>query len=177
MGTEGERRMSAGQKRRKKLRQNILIGRMAMLVALGVSLINQLLLLLKVNYHFLFSASMPYYLNWLARELGSTGFKIFAALLTMLIYGAYVACWLFSMQKREWMLAGLGLYAADTLALLIFSFALLSNPWSCFFEILIHLVCLWLLFVAYRSAEMLSRMPKRRRPAPEPKPELETIDV
>ena len=171
MGTALERRVSADQKRRKKLRQNIMVGRMAMLMILAVSLLNQLLLLLKVEYHFLFSASMPYYLNWLARELGGQGgvtaFKVLAVLLTVLIFAAYVACWLLSGQRREWLLAALGLYSADTLVLIIFSFALLENPASCLLEVLTHLVCLWLLYTAFQSARRLSRMPKRRRSTPE----------
>ena len=66
-----ERRETAGQKKRRSLLQHIGLGRTVILLLLTVSLLNQLLLLLKVNYHFLFSTAVPYYLNWLAEQKGN----------------------------------------------------------------------------------------------------------
>lgn len=170
---ESERRALAQKRQRQLLRQRIGWGRMAMLAILAVSLVNQFLLLIKVNYHFLFSAAVPYYLNWLGRELGAQtdmgAFKALAVILTMLVYGAYIACWLLSSQRREWLAAALGLYGLDTLLLIIFAFTLLDNPWSCLLEVLTHCVGLYLLFGAVQAAERLSHMPKPRRvPAPQP---------
>ena len=164
---ENDRR-AAGEKRyRLKLRQQINWGRNALLVILAVTLLNQFLLMIGVNYHFLFSSAMPYYLNWLGRELAAHGdvsaFRVLAVVLTMAMYVAYVACWLLSAQRKEWMLGALGLYAVDTLLLIIFSLTLLKNPASCLFEILTHLVGLWLLYVAFGASERLSRMPRQRR--------------
>ena len=59
------------QQHRKKLRQQVQWGRMGILAILVMSLVNQILLLCKVDYHFHFSAALPYYLNWLSRQLGS----------------------------------------------------------------------------------------------------------
>lgn len=135
-----------------------------MLAIIAVTLINQLMLMFGAKYHFLFSASMPYYLNWLARQLDIGGFKVVATLLTLVLYVAYAACWLFSGQRREWLLASLGLYGVDTLLLIVFAISLLENPSSCVLEVLTHCIGLGLMYLAYYSAQQLDRLPRRRRP-------------
>lgn len=151
---------------RKKLRQQIQWGRMGLLVILAVSLLNQILLLCKVNYHFHFSAALPYYLNWLSRQMGLGGFKAMAVILTILVYACYIACWLLSAQRRDWLMAALGLYAVDTVLLIIFSLTLLNNPASCLLEILTHGAGLALLWWAVRAASQLSRIPRPRPSMP-----------
>ena len=164
---DADRRVNGEKRLRARLRQQINWGRNALLVILAVTLLNQFLLMIGLNYHFLFSSAVPYYLNWLGKELAANGdmgvFKAIAVILTMLMYVAYIACWLLSAQRREWMLAALGLYGIDTLLLVIFSMTLLENPASCLFEILTHLVGLWLLYVAVGASNRLSKMPRKPR--------------
>lgn len=175
MATTREQRGTASQRLRRKLQQQIGLGRTALLLVLLVSLLNQLLLLLKVNFHFLFSASVPYYLNWLARKLGgpagATPLKVIAVIVTLLIYFVYVACWLFSARRREFLKTALLLYCADTVLLVIFACALLNNPFNCLLEVLTHLIVIAVLYMAHRAAQQLRRMPKKRKPRPEPLPE------
>lgn len=175
MATTREQRGTASQRLRRKLQQQIGLGRTALLLVLLVSLLNQLLLLLKVNFHFLFSASVPYYLNWLARKLGgpagATPLKVIAVIVTLLIYFVYVACWLFSARRREFLKTVLLLYCADTVLLVIFACALLNNPFNCLLEVLTHLIVIAVLYMAHRAAQQLRRMPKKRNPRPEPLPE------
>ena len=161
---ETARRVPAEKRIRLRLRQQIGWGRNGLLVILAITLINQLMLMLHVEYHFLFSAAVPYYLNWLVRELGAAGaFPALATVLTLALYAAYIACWLMSSQRKEWLLASLGLYGLDTLLLIIFALTLLENPASCLLEILTHGVGIALLVFAVRAAEQLSRMPRQRR--------------
>jgi peptidoglycan/LPS O-acetylase OafA/YrhL len=164
---ETERRIASERRLRLRLRQQVDWGRLGLLVILAVTLLNQILLLFRVNYHFLFSAAVPYYLNWLARELSANSdvgvFGFFASVLTLLLYGAYAACWFQSGRRKEWLMAALGLYGLDTLLLIIFCLTLLENPASCLLEILTHCVGIALLVVAVRAAEQLSRLPKQRR--------------
>lgn len=175
MATTREQRGTASQRLRRKLQQQIGLGRTALLLVLLVSLLNQLLLLLKVNFHFLFSASVPYYLNWLARKLGgpagATPLKVIAVIVTLLIYFVYVACWLFSARRRDFLKTALLLYCADTVLLVIFACALLNNPFNCLLEVLTHLIVIAVLYMAHRAAQQLRRMPKKRKPRPEPLPE------
>ena len=161
---ETERRVQADKRLRLRLRQQVGAGRMALLAILAVTLLNQIMLALGINYHFHFSAAVPYYMNWLVRELGASGaFPFLATVLTLGLYAAYGACWLLSAQQKQWLLASLGLYGVDTLLLIIFALTLLENPASCLLEILTHGVGLVLLVFALRAAEQLSRMPRQRR--------------
>lgn len=153
---------------RRQLRQRLEWGRMAILAIVAISLLNQILLWCGARFHFLVSAAMPYYINWLARHLGMTGFKVAATFLTLLLYAAYLACWLLSARKKEWMMAGLGLYGVDTVLLVVFALVLLENPASCLLEVLIHCLILALLFFAFQAAERLSKIPRRRRPQQPP---------
>ena len=165
---ETARRVPAEKRQRLRLRQQIGWGRTALLVIMGVTLLNQILLMLRVDYHFLFSAAVPYYLNWLVQELGAQSdvgaFEALAVVLTVLLYGAYVVCWLQSAQRKEWLVASLGLYGLDTLLLIIFCLTLLEN--------LTHGVGLALLVVAVRAAEQLSRLPRQRR-VPGQRPQMQ----
>lgn len=168
-----ERRGTAGQSTRRKLMQRIGLGRTAILLILAVSLLNQLLLVLKVNYHFLFSAAVPYYFSWLAGKLGGaagvTTLKVFAVIVSLLIYVAYVGCWILSATRRDFLKTALWLYIADTVLLVGFAFAMLKNPFSCLLELLVHLIGIAVLYNAHISAQQLRKMSRKRksRPAPE----------
>lgn len=167
-----ERRGNTDQKMRRSLLQHIGLGRTMILLLLIVSLLNQLLLLLKVNYHFLFSTAVPYYLNWLAEKLGSsagvTPLKVVAVIVTLLSFIAYAACWMLSAQRRDLLKTALFLYCADTVLLVIFAVALLNNPFSCLLEVLVHLIGIALLYDAHRSAQQLRRMSKKKKSRPVP---------
>lgn len=167
-----ERRGTAGQNTRRKLMQRVGLGRTAILLILAVSLLNQLLLVLKVNYHFLFSAAVPYYFNWLAGKLGGaagvTTLKVFAVIVSLLVYVAYVGCWILSAGRRDYLKIALWLYVADTVLLVGFAFAMLKNPFSCLLELLVHLIGIAVLYHAHLSAQQLRKMSRKRRPRPEP---------
>lgn len=171
MTVESARRVSDGKRLRRELIGKINLGRWALLAIVAVTLLNQLLLAIGVDYHFLFSAALPYYLNWLDLNLGAYAaigvYRAFAILLTIALYAGYFACWLLSSQRKEWMTASLVLYAMDTALLIVFALTLLENPASCLLEVLTHCVGLYALYLAVRAFERLDRLPRSRRPRPE----------
>lgn len=166
---EAAQRTPADKRLRRELIRQISLGRWALLAIVAVSLLNQLLLACGVNYHFLFSAAMPYYLNWLGIELSAVAsvgaYRALAVVLTIALYAGYAACWLLSAQRKEWMMASLVFYGVDTVLLIVFALALLENPASCLLEVLTHFVGLFALYIAMQASEKLSRLPKNRRPA------------
>ena len=168
---ESVQRAGADKRLRRELIRQINLGRWALLAIVAVTLLNQLLLACGVKYHFLFSAAMPYYLNWLAIELGAVSsvgaYKALAVVLTIGLYVGYAACWLLSAQRKEWLLASLVLYGVDTVLLIVFSLTLLENPASCLLEILTHFVGLFALYISMQASEKLSKLPRVRRPAVE----------
>ncbi len=162
-----ERQDSTQSRRRIRLRQKIVLGRWILLAITGVSLINLLFLLFKVNYHFHLSAALPYYLNWLGVKLSEysrvVGYQVFAGILTAVLLAMYAVCWLFSAQKPEWLTAGLVLYGIDTLILIVLAFTVVKRPAACVFEILSHLLCLFFLWSAVQSGKELRKMARRRK--------------
>lgn len=158
------RRTDPQRRLRRQLRQRVELGRLGLLVVLGITFVDQILLLCGVDYHFFFSAAMPYYLNWLALQLDVTAFKAVATIVTLMIYVGLAACWLLSGRLLEWMLAALVFYSVDTLLLAVFAVTLLEKPSSCLLEILTHGLVIALLYLAYRSLEQLSKLPRRRAP-------------
>ena len=151
------------KERRAILRRQVTCGRLVLLAIVVLSLINQLLLMLGVEYHFWISAAVPYYLNWFCVQTGAAlGWRILAGLAAVGLLAAYIFCMVLSLRKREWMTLCLGLYGLDTVLLAIFSFTLLENPASCLLEICVHIGCALLMFIADQAAGQLSRM--RRKP-------------
>ena len=69
-------------------------------------------------------------------------------------------------DRANKLMAALGLYAVDTVLLIIFSLTLLNNPASCLLEILTHGAGLALLWWAVRAASQLSRIPRPRPSMP-----------
>lgn len=145
---------------RRQLQRRMSWGQLALLGILVVSLINQLMLWAGINYHFLFSAAMPYYLNWVSDQLSSSGFTFVATVVTWALYVAYGLCMLRSHQ-RQWYWAGMALYALDTILLVIFALTLLENPLSCLIELLVHGGVLFVLLQAWKARLMLHRMPPK----------------
>lgn len=153
--------------RKAALRRQVTCGRVALLALVGLSLINQLLLIFGVNYHFWISAAVPYYLNWFCVQVDAGAItRVLAGLATVMIYITYIVCLVLSQRKQYWMTLCLGLYGVDTLLLAIFSFTLLSNPVSCLLEIAVHIGIIVLLVIADQAMGQLNRMrrPPRRRP-------------
>lgn len=145
---------------RRQLRRQVLWGRTTLLAVLAVTLINQLLLWMDVEYHFLFSAAMPYYLNWTAGQLTSGAFKAVATVVTLGLYATYVFC-LLRYLEPDWTRAVVGLYAADTVLLIVFAMVMLDNPLSCLLEVLVHGIALVLLVQACSAQSRLIQMKRR----------------
>lgn len=147
-----------------KYRHQIAAGRVILLTVTALTLVNMILLLCRVEYHFWLSAAVPYYVNWLCVKLGASGFwSVMAALLAIGLTGVFAYCWLHSHQRRIFLSAAMFAYGVDTLLLAIFTFTLLDNPASCYFEIVTHLGVLYLLLTADQAAAALQRMRQRTR--------------
>ena len=150
---------------RRGLRRQVQWGQNLFLAIIAVSLVNQLMLWMRVEYHFLFSAAMPYYLNWLAFQLPNTALKVVAVIATLALYAVYAGCWFF-FWRREWLTAAISLYAVDTVLLIVMAFVLLGNPLSCLLEILIHALALVVLLPSRKAClrlEQLSRQAESQK--------------
>ena len=146
-----------------KFRHQLAAGRYTLLALTGLTLVNLLLLICRAHYHFLLSAAVPYYVNWICVQLKAAGiWRVLAVVLAIGLTAFYGICWFLSHRRRIYLTAALGMYALDTLLLLIFTFTLVENPASCVLEILTHAAVLGMLAVAEQAAGAMQRM--RRRP-------------
>jgi hypothetical protein len=149
---------------RAKFRHQLAAGRMALLAVTAFTLINLILLLCRVEYHFLLSAAVPYYVNWLCVKLNAPGiWSVLAALLAIGLTAFFAACWVRSYRRRVFVMAAMAAYGLDTLLLAIFAFTLLDNPASCILEIVTHLGVLYLLAAADQASAAMQRMRQRAR--------------
>lgn len=147
---------------RAKFRNQAAAGRYVLLAVAGLTLVNLLLLLFRAEYHFLISAAVPYYVNWLCVKLGAHWFwRLLAVLLAAVVLGFYCACWYLSHRGRIFLTAALGAYALDTVLLVIFALTLVENFASCILEILTHGAVLYLLVTADAAVAALGRMRRR----------------
>lgn len=140
---------------RRNLQRQIQWSRNVFLVLLVVSVVNLVLLWAKVDYHFLFSVSLPYYLNWMAIRMGRL--RVLAVLVAVAVLALGGGCWYF-FRNRRWLEIAIGFYVVDTLALAVMALTLLENPLSCLLEVLTHCLALMLIFPARKAALRLENL-------------------
>lgn len=110
------------------LQKQIAGARYSLLLILIFTVINLVMLLIGVDEYlygegvryFLFSASVPYNLTMfgISFDLGIDTFTITALVISAVILGVYLLCWLLSKKKIGWLTVALVMFVLDTLALL-----------------------------------------------------------
>lgn len=159
-GMEFQQEAERFKRLRRRLHRQIQWSRNVFLLILAVSAVNLVLLFMGLDYHFLFSAAVPYYMNWLAAQLGRSGLKVLAVAVTVLVFALGGGCWYF-FRSRRWLEGALVFYAVDTVALAVMALTLLENPLSCLLEVLVHGLGLLLLFPARKAATGLEYLKQR----------------
>ena len=144
-------------------------GRSSLLMILIFTAVNLLFIVLDVDRYFLFSASVPYYLTMIGKgidngfvdgawEINGT-YAITGLVISAVILAIYLLCWLLSKKKTGWLTAALVLFLLDTLALVVFTFALYDDPMINLMDFLLHGWVIWELFRAVRSAAKRKKLP------------------
>ena len=159
------------------LQRAISSGRTSLLMILILTVVNLLFTILDLDQYFLFSASVPYYLTMLGKGIDN-GFldgawdingtyTITGLVISAVILAVYLLCWLMSKKKTGWLTAALVLFLLDTLALVLFTFALYDNPMVNLVDFLLHGWAIWEMFRAIRSSTRLKRMQTESVDSPE----------
>ena len=151
-------------------------GRYSLLLILIFTVVNLVLLLVDANRYFLFSASVPYYFTAFGMEMDSVvsggigTYTITALVISLMILGVYLACWLLSKKHIGWLTAALVLFCVDTAGLLVFSYLFETSN---LLDILLHAWAIYERAYAIRCAGKLkNRTPQPERPAYNPGPEI-----
>ena len=97
--------------------------RYSLLLVILFTVVNLVLLLTQSDRYFLFSASVPYYLTafgmGMDQGVGGSVFTVTALVISALILAAYLICW--HQSKYHWVctIIALGLFAIDTILLVV----------------------------------------------------------
>ena len=154
---------------RENLQRQIASGRSSLLLILIFTVVNVLFVMLDVDRYFLFSASVPYYLTMLGKGLDNGfvdgpwdingTFTITALVISVVILAVYLLCWLLSKKRIGWQTVALVLFIVDTLALVLFTFALYDSPAVNIMDFIFHIWVIATLIHAIRADSKLKKLP------------------
>ncbi len=136
-------------------------GRGVLLVIVAFTVINLFLLLTKANRYLIFSAALPYYatLFSLIFDGGSIGgYTVAALVVSAVMVGLYIACWVLSGTQGRWITAGLILFAVDTVMLAVIAIVLNAFA-AALLDLVVHGVGLWELWQAMQANKKLGDSP------------------
>ena len=110
------------------LARQVATSRYNLLLIVIFTVVNLLFLIMEQNTYFLFSAAVPYYSTafCMAMDLYATGslfgtFATISLVVSVVILGVYLLCWIMSKKKSGWFIVALILFAIDTVALVGFT--------------------------------------------------------
>ncbi len=139
-----------------------------LLAVVAFSVINLLLMVLKADVYFLFSATVPLFVAAvgaaLTAELSTPVPYIASAILALAIIGIYLVCYFQSKKKRGWLVAALVLFSLDCV------FLLLTFSADSIIDILFHAWMMYYLIVGVKNARQALEEPEMPAEpgAPEP---------
>lgn len=151
------------------LRRQVSGGRYAMLIVIGFTAANLLVLLLNTREFYLFAASVPYYLTLLAKGLDN-GFlwdwtvngryTWTAVALSAGILAVYLLLYFLSGKRALLLWTAFGLFVVDTLAFFAASLLLMGSLIANVMDLFIHG---WVLYQLYNGARAAGKLPRRPR--------------
>lgn len=149
--------------------------RINLLLAVGFTVINVLLLAFGGGSYFLFSITVPYLISMLGllfcgklpedtyKEMGMEGMEfldesfLYTTLaISALILALYVVCWVFSKKKPICMKIALGLFIVDTVALIFYNGLAIDM----IMDVLFHGYVIWTLVSGINAEKKLKALPK-----------------
>jgi len=129
-----------------------------LLLMIGFTFINIVLLVLDSGTMLLFSATVPY-ISVLLGMLSESSILLAASVcLTVAIMAAYLLCWLMSKKHYGWMIAALVLFSLDTLVMA--GMYLFMQDFSGILDVLIHAWVLYYLIVGVINGHKLKTLPE-----------------
>jgi hypothetical protein len=153
--------MNLNQMRRQSLQNHLTVlysqARSNLLLMLGLTVFNLVLLFSGAGFMLLFSATMPYFAVFFGvfEETGTLLIPCFLFAAGLLI--GYFLCWLFSKKNYRWILAALVMFALDTVCLVVY------YVWARYFtgvwDALIHAWVLYHLINGVRAGRKLEQLP------------------
>lgn len=156
-----------GKKPKEYYLQQITNGRGSLLMLLGFSAVNLLLLAVNAGRYFLFSASIPYYLVLFGMVMDTPAgaenyvfgdYATVALIIALAILAMYLLCWIFAKKKYGWLTFAAVLIVLDTVGLLLITFTMLENPMENIMDILFHAYLCYLMIRGAMAVRKVKHM-------------------
>lgn len=148
------------------LEKQVAGGRYSLLLIMIFTVVNLVLLLVEADRYFLFSSAVPYYFTAFGMGMdqaisGGIGtYTITALVISLIILGVYLVCWLLSKKQIAWLTVALVVFSVDTVGLLIFAYLFEINA---LLDILLHIWAIYELAQAIRCAGKLKKLALQSR--------------
>lgn len=140
---------------RRQLVQKYDSARFDLLIVIGLTILNIILLFAGSDSMMLFSASVPYFAIVFGILLDVLPLGVLVAAVVLVLY---FVCWLLSKKHSAWITVALVLFSMDTLCLL--GFYVLAEEISGIMDLLIHFLALYYIVGGVIAANKLKKMPE-----------------
>lgn len=143
-------------------------GRSNLLMMIGLTVVNIILIYANANLSFPFSATFPQlsilFGNVYFEEYGLQIFAIVGVIISIISLGIYFICYYFSKNHYGFMITALVLFSIDLLILLFWTIGALDM--SYLIDIAFHAWVLYYLIIGTRAGAMLRKLPQEEAAEP-----------
>lgn len=134
-----------------------------LLVMIGLTVLNIVLLFVGSDSMMLFSATVPYFAVGIGILSGMPTLQTVGCVLAAIFVIVYFACWMGSKKHYGWMIAAFILFCLDTVALVLMYVS--SGDFSGVLDLIIHIAVLYYLFNGVKYGAKLKKLPPEPQPA------------
>lgn len=129
-----------------------------LLLMIGLTLVNIILLLVGSDTMMLFSATVPYFVAAIGVGTEITELLIIFVAIAIAILIIYLLCWIFSKKHYGWMIVALVLFIIDSICMCGLYISI--QDFSGILDVLIHIWVLYYLIIGVKSGAQLKKMPE-----------------
>ena len=143
---------------RETAQQKYKSARYNLLLMLGFTVVNILLLVFNSDSMFLFSATIPYFLITIGIYAEIKIVMIVLSTIAVLNILLYFLCWLFSKKHYAWLIVALIFFGIDSLAMI--GLYIFAGEVSGIFDLLIHIWVVYYLVIGIINGRKLKTLPE-----------------
>ena len=143
---------------RETAQQKYKSARSNLLLMIGFTVVNILLLVFNSDSMFLFSATIPYFLITIGIVSEIQIILIILSAIAVLNLLLYFFCWLFSKNNYGWLIVALVFFAIDSLAMI--GLYIFAGEVSGIFDLLIHIWVVYYLVIGIINGRKLKTLPE-----------------
>lgn len=140
------------------IQQKFNTARANLLLMIGFTLINIILLCFNSETMFLFSATVPYYSTAIGKYSEIPAFFTIGLIIAAVTLIIYFFCWIFSKKHYGWLIAALVLFSLDSIFMI--TLYIFSEDFSGIIDLAIHIWVIYYLIIGVKYGAQLKNMPE-----------------